>query len=82
MRELRALVVDDSRLNRRTIAAMLREITGVGDVNLARDGAEALRMVEADPPDFITLDLEMPRLDGYEFLQLLMDRHPLPVVVV
>lgn len=82
MRALRALVVDDSSLNRRTIAAMLGEIDGVGQVDLACDGAEALRVVEANPPDFITLDLEMPRLDGFEFLHLLMDRHPIPVVVV
>ena len=82
MRELKALVVDDSSLNRRTIAAMLGEIDGVAQVELAGDGAEALRVVESSPPDFITLDLEMPRLDGYEFLQLLMDRHPIPVVVV
>lgn len=82
MRELRALVVDDSSLNRRTIAAILREIPGISNVDIATDGADALRVVEASPPDFITLDLEMPRLDGFEFLQLLMDRHPLPVVVV
>ncbi len=82
MRELRGLVVDDSALNRRTIAAMLSEIPGIQHVDMAIDGAEALRIVEAQPPDFITLDLEMPRLDGFEFLQLLMDRHPLPVVVV
>lgn len=82
MRELRALVVDDSSLNRRTIAAILSEIPGISRVDVASDGADALRFVEASPPDFITLDLEMPRLDGFEFLQLLMDRHPLPVVVV
>ena len=82
MRELRALVVDDSSLNRRTIAAMLSDIEGVCHVEQAADGAEALRMVETRPPDFITLDLEMPRLDGYEFLHLLMDRNPLPVVVI
>ena len=82
MRELRALVVDDSSLNRRTIAAILREIPGISQVEVASDGADALRVVEGNPPDFITLDLEMPRLDGFEFLQLLMDRHPLPVVVV
>jgi two-component system chemotaxis response regulator CheB len=82
VRELRALVVDDSSLNRRTIAAILREIPGVSQVDVANDGADALRVVEGNPPDFITLDLEMPRLDGFEFLQLLMDRHPLPVVVV
>ena len=72
MRELRALVVDDSSLNRRTIAAILGEIPGVSSVDVASDGADALRVVEARPPDFITLDLEMPRLDGFEFLQLLM----------
>lgn len=82
MRNLRALVVDDSSLNRRTIAAMLGDIDGISRVDTASDGAEALRAIEVDPPDFITLDLEMPRLDGYEVLQLLMDRHPLPVVVV
>jgi two-component system chemotaxis response regulator CheB len=49
---------------------------------VAIDGADALRIIEACPPDLVTLDLEMPRLDGFEFLQLLMDRHPLPVVVV
>lgn len=82
MNQLRALVVDDSSLNRRTIAAMLDDIDGVGTIDVACDGAEALRLVEVSPPDFITLDLEMPKLDGYEFLQLLMDRHPIPVVVV
>jgi two-component system chemotaxis response regulator CheB len=82
VRELRALVVDDSSLNRRTIAAILGEIPGISSVDVASDGADALRAVEAKPPDFITLDLEMPRLDGFEFLQLLMDRNPLPVVVV
>jgi len=82
MRELRALVVDDSSLNRRTIAAILGEIPGVSRVDVAVDGADALRIVETSPPDFITLDLEMPRLDGFEFLHLLMDRYPLPVIVV
>lgn len=82
MRALRGLVVDDSSLNRRAIGAILNEIPGVVGVAQAADGADALRLVEADPPDFITLDLEMPRLDGFEFLQLLMERHPIPVVVV
>lgn len=82
MSGLRALVVDDSSLNRRTIAAILSEIPGVEGVEVANDGADALRVVESSPPDFITLDLEMPRLDGFEFLQLLMDRHPIPVIVV
>jgi two-component system chemotaxis response regulator CheB len=82
VRDLRALVVDDSSLNRRTIAAILEDIPGVARVEVANDGADALRLIEARPPDFITLDLDMPRLDGFEFLQLLMDRNPLPVIVI
>lgn len=82
MKPLRALVVDDSSLNRRLLASMLREIPGVVGVAVASDGAEALRIVEQQVPDFVTLDLEMPRLDGFEFLEKVMIRRPLPVVVV
>ena len=82
MRPLRALVVDDSSLNRRLLASMLREIPGVVGVAVASDGAEALRIVEQQQPDFVTLDLEMPRLDGFEFLEQVMVRRPLPVVVI
>jgi two-component system chemotaxis response regulator CheB len=82
MKLLRALVVDDSSINRRMLATLLENMEGIGCVDVAGDGAEALRFVDAQPPDFITLDLEMPRLDGFEFLELLMGRKPLPVVVV
>lgn len=82
MKPLRALVVDDSSVNRRVLATLLEAMEGIGRVDVAGDGAEALRFVDAQPPDFITLDLEMPRLDGFEFLELLMGRKPLPVVVI
>lgn len=82
MKPLRALVVDDSPVNRRMLSTLLESMEGIGRVDVAGDGAEALRFVDAQPPDFITLDLEMPRLDGFEFLELLMGRKPLPVVVV
>ncbi|MBW2465622.1 MAG: response regulator, partial [Deltaproteobacteria bacterium] len=82
MRVLRTLVVDDSAYNRRVIGDLLSEMDGVEVVGKATDGDEALRAVEELSPDFITLDLEMPRMDGFTFLRLLMARKPLPVIVV
>jgi two-component system chemotaxis response regulator CheB len=79
---LRVLVVDDSPSNRQRITALI-ENAGVGQVvALARDGAEALSRVQQFRPDVITLDLEMPRMDGFSFLRVLMSTSPTPVVIV
>lgn len=79
---LRVLVVDDSPTNRQRITTMI-ETSGVGQVvALARDGAEALARVQQFHPDAITLDLEMPRMDGFAFLRVLMSTSPTPVVIV
>ena len=82
MRELTVLVVDDSAYNRRTLAAMLETIEGVTVVGKAGDGDEALRMLTQLEPGLVTLDLEMPRMDGFTFLRFLMARKPTPVIVV
>jgi two-component system chemotaxis response regulator CheB len=82
MRDLRVLVVDDSALNRRTLGELLRSSAGVHVVGTAGDGEQALRMASQLNPDLITLDLEMPRMDGFTFLRLLMTNRPTPVVVI
>ncbi len=82
MRHLRVLVVDDSAYNRRTISELLSALPSVEVVGKAGDGDEALRMVAELQPDLITLDLEMPRMDGFTFLRLMMARRPTPVIVV
>jgi two-component system chemotaxis response regulator CheB len=82
MRPLRVLVVDDSAVNRRTLAELLGQMAGVNVVGVAQDGDEALRCAATLAPDMITLDLEMPRMDGFTFLRLLMASRPTPVVVV
>ncbi|HKP59176.1 MAG TPA: chemotaxis-specific protein-glutamate methyltransferase CheB [Polyangiales bacterium] len=82
MRPLRVLVVDDSAVNRRTIADLLGQMPGVTVIGVAQDGDEALRYAASMAPDMITLDLEMPRMDGFTFLRLLMASRPAPVVVV
>ncbi len=81
-RRLRVLVVDDSAYNRQTIAGMLEASPEVEVVGRASNGQEALRDALLLRPDVITLDLEMPRMDGFTFLRLLMSRLPTPVVVV
>ena len=82
MKPLRVLVVDDSAYNRRTLTELLELIEGVEVVGKATDGDEALRMVQQLQPDLVTLDLEMPRMDGFTFLRLLMAKRPTPVIVV
>jgi two-component system chemotaxis response regulator CheB len=82
MRPLRVLVVDDSAVNRRTLADLLSQMPGVTVAGVAQDGDEALRYAASFAPDLITLDLEMPRMDGFTFLRLLMASRPTPVLVV
>ncbi len=79
---LRVLVVDDSAYNRRNIADILAGSDEVEVVGKAGDGEEALRLALSLKPDVITLDLEMPRMDGFTFLRILMVRQPTPVIVV
>jgi two-component system, chemotaxis family, protein-glutamate methylesterase/glutaminase len=81
-RELRVLVVDDSAINRRSLADILSSMPAVKVVGKAANGEEALRLVSAHEPDLITLDLEMPRMDGFTFLRILMAKKPLPILVV
>jgi len=79
---LRVLVVDDSAFNRRTITRIIEDIPGVRVADYATDGEEALRKVFDLKPDLITLDLEMPRMDGFTFLRIVMQNRPTPIIVV
>jgi two-component system, chemotaxis family, protein-glutamate methylesterase/glutaminase len=80
---IRLLVVDDSAYNRRNIADVFASYPqDVEVVGKAADGEEALRLATLLKPDVITLDLEMPRMDGFTFLRILMSRQPTPVIVV
>lgn len=81
-RDIRVVVVDDSAFNRQTITSMLSGVGGVAVVGRAGDGNEGLRLALEREPDVITLDLEMPRMDGFTFLRILMRRRPTPVIVI
>ena len=82
MKIIRVLVVDDSPTNRQTLGEILRASPAVDVVGHAANGAQALRLAAELNPDLITLDLEMPRMDGFTFLRLLMASRPTPVVVI
>lgn len=79
---VRVLVVDDSAYNRRTIIKILNAINGVEVVDYACDGEEGLKKVFDLKPDLVTLDLEMPKIDGFSFLRILMANCPTPTIVV
>jgi two-component system chemotaxis response regulator CheB len=79
---LRVLVVDDSAYNRKNIADILDGHDDIQVVAKAGDGDEALRLASQLKPDAITLDLEMPKMDGFTFLRILMAKQPTPVIVV
>ena len=80
-RKLRVLVVDDSALVRKTITDALNLDPGIEVVGSACDPYVAREKIMRLDPDVLTLDLEMPRMDGLTFLEKLMQQEPIPVVV-
>jgi two-component system, chemotaxis family, protein-glutamate methylesterase/glutaminase len=79
---IRVMVVDDSAFMRFTISKHLNEVPGITVVATARDGKEALELIPKFEPDVITLDVEMPRLDGISTLREIMAHFPRPVVML
>src|SRR5262245_53830804 len=83
MRKIRVLVVDDSVVVRRLIADSLKEDPAIEVVGTAANGRLALSQLSQLQPDLVTLDIEMPALDGLETLAALRKTHPkLPVIMV
>lgn len=82
MNKIRVLVIDDSAFSRRTIIKLLEEVPGVEVVGYAVNGEEGLRKAMDIRPDLITMDLEMPGMDGFTLLRIIMTACPAPVIVV
>lgn len=81
MDKIKVLVIDDSALVRQTLCEILNSDPGIQVVATAADPILAAERLRTVVPDVITLDVEMPRMDGLTFLQKLMSQHPIPVVM-
>ncbi|MBQ3029842.1 MAG: chemotaxis response regulator protein-glutamate methylesterase [Agathobacter sp.] len=82
MRKIRVLVVEDSMFFRELLVKHLNNDPGLEVVASARDPFEARDMIVKYKPDVMTLDIEMPKMDGLEFLRKLMPQYPMPVVMI
>lgn len=82
MSRTRVLVVDDSAFMRRVIKQMIESDPDLEVVGTARDGVEGVEMTQMYSPDVITMDVEMPRMNGLEALSAIMDKCPTPVIMI
>lgn len=80
-KRVRVLIVDDSASVRQTLATILGNDPEIEVIGVASDPFVAAKRLKEDVPDVITLDVEMPRMDGITFLKKLMSQHPIPVVM-
>jgi two-component system, chemotaxis family, protein-glutamate methylesterase/glutaminase len=80
--KIRVLVVDDSALMSRQITSILQKDEKIQVVGWAKDGLEALSMVRSLRPDVVTMDVEMPRMNGISALKHIMVKHPIPTVMI
>src|SRR5579875_564014 len=81
-KRIRVLIVDDSALMRLLLTKLLASDPEIDVVGTASDPLQASQKIEELSPDVLTLDVEMPHMDGLTFLANLMKTHPLPVVMV
>lgn len=79
--KIKVLIVDDSAVVRQTLENLLVSDPGIEVMATASDPFVAAEKISQRVPDVITLDIEMPRMDGLTFLQKLMSQHPIPVVI-
>lgn len=81
-RKIRTLIIDDSIVFREALSRGIAQDEMIEVVGTANDPYEAVKKIEELDPDVITLDIEMPKMGGIDFLKKLMPQHPMPVVVV
>ena len=79
---IRILVVDDSAFMRNTLSMMIMKYSDMQVVGTAINGQDAIVLVQRTDPDVMTLDIDMPGMNGLEVLDYLMAHHPLPIIMV
>lgn len=79
---VKVLIVDDSAFMRNAISSMLSSDSEINIIGTAKDGLEAIEKVALLKPDIVTLDIEMPRMDGLTALKHIMEKTPVPVIML
>ncbi len=79
--KIKVMIIDDSGVVRQTLSRVLASDPAIEVMATASDPFDAVEKMRKKVPDVITLDVEMPRMDGLTFLQKIMTQHPLPVVI-
>ncbi|HHE54723.1 MAG TPA: chemotaxis response regulator protein-glutamate methylesterase [Caldithrix abyssi] len=82
MKEIKVLIVDDSALVRQVLSRGLEQDASIEVVGTAANPYRAVELINKFHPQVLTLDVEMPRMNGIEFLKRLMVKHPMPVIMV
>lgn len=82
MKQYSVLVVDDSAFMRRAISLMLEKDSQFSVIGIARNGVEAVEKVQRLKPDLVTMDVEMPKMNGLSALEQIMEISPVPVVML
>jgi len=82
MEKIKVLIVDDSVLVRQALTNLLKSDESIEIIGTANDPYEAANFIKETVPDVITLDIEMPKMDGITFLKKIMSQHPIPVVII
>ncbi len=80
--KIKVLIVDDSAVVRQTLTSVFSSDRNIEVIDTASDPYHAAKKIQAQVPDVITLDIEMPRMDGLTFLKKIMAQHPIPVVII
>lgn len=81
VKKIKVLIVDDSSVVRQTLTDILLSDPEIEVMAVASDPYVAARKLKKEIPDVITLDIEMPKMDGITFLQKIMSQHPIPIVI-
>jgi two-component system, chemotaxis family, protein-glutamate methylesterase/glutaminase len=81
-KKIRVLIVDDSAFMRKVLEEIISSDPRMEVVGQARDGREAVAMAASLQPDVVTMDINMPRMDGLEATQVIMTQHPRPILIV
>ena len=79
---IRLLIVDDSPFMRRAISSLVDGESDIKVVGTAKDGQDAIRQIQDLKPDIATMDIEMPVMNGLTALKIIMEKFPIPIIML